>query len=124
MHLNGAGIPCLLFKGGADYAEGLAPATRRIMGDVDVLVHPDDVVRATEVLCEAGWRSSSGESLRIFACWLQFVRAPTSAQDGTATSICIGWCSTFPSGMPNLMRRFGAVRAPPVQGQESSCAER
>ena len=79
--LNGAGIPCLLFKGGADYAEGLAPATRRIMGDVDVLVHPDDVVRATEVLCESGWQSSSGESLPYLRL-LAPVRASTNFRRG------------------------------------------
>jgi len=79
--LNGAGIACLLFKGGADYAEGLAPATRRIMGDVDVLVQPDDIVRATEVLCGSGWEASSGESpqyLRLLAP----VRASTNFRRG------------------------------------------
>ena len=79
--LNAAGIPCLLFKGGADYAEGLAPATRRIMGDVDVLVRPDDVVGATDVLCASGWESSSGESpqyLRVLAS----VRASTNFRRG------------------------------------------
>jgi hypothetical protein len=79
--LNTAGIPCLLFKGGADYAEGLAPATRRIMGDVDILVRPDDVVRATDVLCASGWESSSGESpqyLRVLAS----VRASTNFRRG------------------------------------------
>ena len=81
MHSTAADIPCLLFKGGADYAEGLAPATRRIMGDVDVLVHPDDVVRATDALCECGWESSSGESpqyLRLLAP----VRASTNFRRG------------------------------------------
>jgi hypothetical protein len=78
---NGAGIPCLLFKGGANYAEGLALATRRIMGDVDVLVHPDDVVRATDVLGEAGWESSSGESLQYLRL-LATVRASTNFRRG------------------------------------------
>ena len=79
--LNGAGIACLLFKGGADYAEGLAPATRRIMGDVDVLVHHDDVVRATDVLCQSGWESSSGESLQYLR-QLAPVRASTNFRRG------------------------------------------
>jgi hypothetical protein len=79
--LNGADIPCLLFKGGADYAEGLAPATRRIMGDVDVLVHPGDVVRATDALCECGWESSSGES-RQYLRLLAPVRASTNFRRG------------------------------------------
>ena len=79
--LNTAGIPCLLFKGGADYAEGLAPATRRIMGDVDVLVRPDDVVGATDVLCASGWSSAVGSSpqyLRVLAS----VRASTNFRRG------------------------------------------
>lgn len=79
--LNAAGIPCMLFKGGADYAEGLAPATRRIMGDVDVLVQPDDIVRATDVLCQSGWESSSGESLPYLRL-LAPVRASTNFRRG------------------------------------------
>jgi hypothetical protein len=79
--LNTAGIPCLLFKGGADYAEGLAPATRRIMGDVDVLVRPDDVVGATDVLCASGWESSSGESPQYLRA-LASVRASTNFRRG------------------------------------------
>ena len=79
--LNGAGIPCLLFKGGADYAEGLAPATRRIMGDVDVLTPPGDVVGATEALCGSGWEASSGESLQYLR-QLAPVRASTNFRKG------------------------------------------
>jgi hypothetical protein len=51
------------------------------MGDVDVLVHPDDVVRATDVLCGSGWEASSGESphyLRLLAP----VRASTNLRRG------------------------------------------
>ncbi|HEU0290284.1 MAG TPA: nucleotidyltransferase family protein [Burkholderiales bacterium] len=79
--LNRANIPCLLFKGGADYAEGFAPATRRIMGDVDVLVRPGDVVRATDVLCASGWESSSGESPQYLRALVP-VRASTNFRRG------------------------------------------
>lgn len=79
--LDRAGIPCLLFKGGADYAEGLAPAIRRIMGDVDILVPREDVVRATDVLHGAGWVSSSGESLPYLRS-LAPVRASTNYRRG------------------------------------------
>mgnify|MGYP001025099558 CR=1 FL=1 len=56
------GIPFLVFKGGAQYAEGLAAATRRIMGDVDILVRPEDTVRALDSLAADGWTATNGES--------------------------------------------------------------
>ena len=63
--LRSAGIDCLLFKGAANYAEGLAPATRRIMGDVDILVPPEAVVAASDRLCEAGWSAEGGQPPEI-----------------------------------------------------------
>ena len=62
--LRSAGIDCLLFKGAANYAEGLALATRRIMCDVDILVPPEAVVAASDRLCEAGW-SADGQPPEI-----------------------------------------------------------
>src|SRR6476660_9737198 len=53
--LNSAGIEFLLLKGAANYAEGMAPATRRIMGDVDVLIPLDFMSAATNALIKAGW---------------------------------------------------------------------
>lgn len=60
--LESVGIKFLLFKGAAHYAEGLASATRRIMGDVDILVLPEAVVAASDRLCETGWSSKGGYS--------------------------------------------------------------
>ena len=62
--LSSAGIDCLLLKGAAYYAEGLAPARRRIMGDIDILVPHDAVAIASDRLCEAGW---SAELVELFA---------------------------------------------------------
>jgi Uncharacterised nucleotidyltransferase len=56
------GIDCLLLKGAAYYAEGLAPARRRIMGDIDILVPPDAVIMASNRLREAGWSGERAES--------------------------------------------------------------
>jgi hypothetical protein len=63
--LESAGIKFILFKGAACYAEGLASATRRIMADVDILVLPEEVIAASDRLCEAGWSSKQGHSPEI-----------------------------------------------------------
>src|SRR5262245_49750713 len=62
--LSSAGIHCLLFKGAANYAEGLGPATRRIMGDIDILVPLEAAVAASDRLYEAGW-SAGGQPPEI-----------------------------------------------------------
>lgn len=60
--LTADGIPFIVFKGGAQYAEGLAVTTRRIMGDVDILVRPEDTVRALDSLASDDWTATNGES--------------------------------------------------------------
>ncbi|MBN9008578.1 MAG: nucleotidyltransferase family protein, partial [Rhizobiales bacterium] len=62
--LNRAGIPFVVFKGAAQYAEGLARG-RRIMGDVDLLVHRGKAVAALDVLEAEGWQASNGESFDL-----------------------------------------------------------
>jgi hypothetical protein len=57
-----AGIPFIVFKGGALHGESFAPSSRRIMGDVDLLVRPENAPVAIGVLTEAGWSSVNGES--------------------------------------------------------------
>lgn len=63
--LTGHGIRFIVFKGAAQYAEGLTAATRRIMGDVDILVHPDQAVAALDSLAADGWTASNGESFEL-----------------------------------------------------------
>lgn len=60
--LNSAGVPFIVFKGGAQYAEGLAQSPRRVMGDVDILVAPDRAVAALGALEADGWSATNGES--------------------------------------------------------------
>jgi hypothetical protein len=60
--LNAAGVPIIVFKGGAQYAEGLAISPRRVMGDIDVLIRKPDVARTLAVLEAGGWLSVGGES--------------------------------------------------------------
>ncbi len=58
-----AGIPLIVFKGGAQYAEGLGLGTRRIIGDVDILVRPEHALAALDVLDADGWTATNGESV-------------------------------------------------------------
>jgi putative nucleotidyltransferase-like protein len=60
--LDKAHIPFMVFKGGALYADGLALATRRIMGDVDILVPREQALGALETLLADGWTSDKGAS--------------------------------------------------------------
>src|SRR5262249_5402151 len=57
-----AGIPCMLIKGAAHYAEGLGAATRRALSDIDVLVRPEHAIGAIEALVAGGWSGTFGES--------------------------------------------------------------
>jgi hypothetical protein len=66
--LRSAGIDCLLFKGAAYYAEGIAPATRRVLGDVDILVPPEARATAIDCLFEAGWSVGGQSSTENFSC--------------------------------------------------------
>jgi hypothetical protein len=63
--LTDVGIEFLLLKGAANYAEGMAPATRRIMGDVDVLLPPGTMRLATDSLRKIGW-SARPKSIEHF----------------------------------------------------------
>jgi hypothetical protein len=61
-HLDHAGIPFIVFKGGALHAEGFGPSCRRILGDVDLLVHHESAEGAIDALTRGGWSSVNGES--------------------------------------------------------------
>lgn len=61
--LTANGIPGIVFKGGAFQAEKLSAANRRVLGDVDVLVHPAHARAALDALHTAGWESTNGESV-------------------------------------------------------------
>jgi hypothetical protein len=60
--LAAAGIPTLIFKGAAQYAEGLATERRRIMGDLDLLVPRGQIGTAVTTLTDDGWAGAKGES--------------------------------------------------------------
>ncbi|WP_029075030.1 nucleotidyltransferase family protein [Kaistia adipata] len=60
--LNQAGVPFLVFKGGAQYAEGLAISPRRVMGDIDILIRLDDAGRTLDALKLGEWLPVSGDS--------------------------------------------------------------
>ena len=60
--LNAAGLPFIVFKGGAQYAEGMAVSPRRVMGDIDVLIRKGDVTPALAALDASGWLAVGGES--------------------------------------------------------------
>lgn len=60
--LADAGIAMLLLKGGARIAAHAGDQRARVAHDLDILVPPDDFARALDVLFDAGWNASSGES--------------------------------------------------------------
>jgi hypothetical protein len=60
--LAAAGIPFIVFKGGALLVEDFSSARRRILGDVDILVHPESARDAVNVLTGDGWCAVNGES--------------------------------------------------------------
>jgi hypothetical protein len=64
--LSSAGIPFIVFKGASLYADGLGAATRRISGDVDILVRRRDFLPALSCLHTAGW-GNAGQSLEYLA---------------------------------------------------------
>ena len=61
--LTASGIRFIVFKGGAFQAENLSAANRRVLGDVDVLVHPKDALAALDALHRGGWEATNGESV-------------------------------------------------------------
>lgn len=63
--LRTAGISFMVFKGGAFQAEGFSSANRRVLGDIDILVHPRNVLAALEALHREGWAAANGESLEV-----------------------------------------------------------
>ncbi len=69
--LERAGVPFIVFKGAAHYAEGLA--RRRVLFDIDVLVRETDLAAAIDALFADGWKGARGESRA-------FVRAVASAR--------------------------------------------
>lgn len=61
--LSAGGVPFIVFKGGAFQAEKLGAANRRVLGDVDLLVHPENARAALDALHLGGWESTNGESI-------------------------------------------------------------
>lgn len=60
--LRRVGVQHLLIKGAAQYAEGLASKTRRILADIDILVPPEQAALAIDLLVTEGWSGANGES--------------------------------------------------------------
>jgi hypothetical protein len=60
--LAAARIPFIVFKGGALLVEDFASSRRRILGDVDILVHPESAHDAVKALTGDGWCAVNGES--------------------------------------------------------------
>jgi hypothetical protein len=60
--LAAARIPFIVFKGGALLAEDFASSRRRVLGDVDILVHPENACDVVKALTGDGWCAVNGES--------------------------------------------------------------
>jgi Uncharacterised nucleotidyltransferase len=63
--LAAAGIPFIVFKGGALLVEDFASTRRRILSDIDVLVRREAAPHAIKCLTNAGWCSINGESAAL-----------------------------------------------------------
>lgn len=63
--LRAAGVSFMVFKGGAFHAEGFSSANRRVLGDIDILVHSRDALAALDALHREGWAAADGESLEM-----------------------------------------------------------
>ncbi len=63
--LQAAGIDCLLLKGLPVLLEAYRDEGGRYLEDFDVLVRPDDVLRAMPVLDALGWKSPAPESVSV-----------------------------------------------------------
>ena len=61
--LQGAGLPLLVLKGGAAIATGDAQPADRYVGDIDLLVAPEQAERALDLLAAEGWQPQSGGSI-------------------------------------------------------------
>jgi hypothetical protein len=78
--LASAGIRFLVFKGAAQYVEGVSPS-RRTMGDVDIFVSPAQMTDAIDAIVEAGWSSVNGES-QEYLRYLALVRLSGNYRKG------------------------------------------
>lgn len=61
--LQAAGVEMLVIKGAMRAATGDAGARGRMLNDVDVVVRPDDLARAYEILTDDGWRPAGSGSV-------------------------------------------------------------
>lgn len=70
------GVPCVPVRGPALAERLYGDITARPMGDLDVLVHRDDLARVASVLCDRGFQELShrSEFARMFSYTLVFVK--------------------------------------------------
>src|SRR5262245_30321159 len=63
--LTAAGVPFIVFKGGALLVEDFAATRRRILSDIDVLIRSEATPYAIKSLTDAGWCAINGESAAL-----------------------------------------------------------
>jgi hypothetical protein len=81
--LDGAGIPIVVLKGAALGSAVYRDPAFRTMGDVDLLVHPGDLLRANRILCQLGYRSNEAWGSEAWYEAHHHHLAPLDAPDGS-----------------------------------------
>jgi hypothetical protein len=73
--LSAHGIPMMLLKGAARVALDPAAARSRISHDIDILVSPDRMTGAFELITGQGWEPATGASAHVLRTTLPRIRA-------------------------------------------------
>lgn len=127
-----AGIAALVIKGVALSLQTTGTLTGRGAGDVDLLVHPDDVSTAREALVAAGWGIKEGASLapgRLWK-WVSYMRRE-ALFPGTSIDVDLHWrvgvhVRPLPSTSELLTRavpvEIGAVSIPTLSPSDALAA--
>lgn len=85
-----AGIPSVLLKGAALATHYYASEGLRDMGDVDVLVHPEDLRAATGILFGLGWTTGESLSAEVLASQMR-IRHAWGFYDPEGRSLDLHW---------------------------------
>lgn len=86
--LADAGIRCLTFKGLALASQAHGNAAARGTGDLDLLVHPDDLTRAHHALTTGGWAPAVGYPAPGASwAWRHYVRTGHELSLASSTSL-------------------------------------
>jgi hypothetical protein len=99
--LQRVGISCVLLKGMAVAIRYYGSLGARGMGDVDLLVRPDDLTRTVDELARAGWRVDGQVSTRVLQASVARVQHAVALSAGPTHSLDLHW-HLHPSVTPEV----------------------